>query len=165
MKRYNLTRTTIQERKKKNDDRLKRFQLWLKTEIPDHVFRHSRETAANIIDAHYTGVPFVDVANVPNVGQIQNLPLGAVVETAACFNRSGITPFCFGALPDMIEAMIRPWTMIYKMIVDACFAGDRNLAIEALRLDPVCSHLSTPKVQELAEKLLNHNKSYIHCFK
>ena len=39
--------------------------------------------------------------------------------------------------------------------VDACFARDKGKALDALRLDPVCSHLSDARVRELGDRLLD----------
>ncbi len=59
----------------------------------------SRETTANIISTFTWGGEFIDVMNVPNVGQISNLPQGCVVETLGVINSLGFTPLAIGELP------------------------------------------------------------------
>ena len=49
---------------------------------------------------------FVTNVNIPNVGQIPNLPLGAVVETNAVFRSDTITPVFAGEIPGEIYSLI-----------------------------------------------------------
>jgi len=44
--------------------------------------------------------------NIPNEGQIPNLPLGAVVETNAIFRTDEVKPVFAGAIPKQLYAMI-----------------------------------------------------------
>lgn len=54
--------------------------------------------------------------------------------------------------------------MVYTMTVDACFAKDKALALQALRLDPVCSHLNSMQVIEMGERLLAAHRAYVTAF-
>ena len=47
----------------------------------------------------------VSNVNIPNYGQIPNLPLGAVVETNAHFCADSVKPVFAGALPESIYQM------------------------------------------------------------
>jgi alpha-galactosidase len=166
MRDYKIVRTHIKERQKSFEERTKHLKYMNsgKWEIGKEFFERSRETAADIIEAHWSGKTFIDVGNVPNVGQVSNLPSGAVLETAVRVDRNGFTPITFGALPPAVQAMCEPWTRVYTMVVDACFRKDKNLAIQALRLDPVCSHLNGKQVNELADRLLRAHKQFIRVF-
>ena len=46
-------------------------------------------------------------ANLPNVGQIANLPYGAIVETPVMVDGAGIHPVHVGALPESIAELCR----------------------------------------------------------
>ena len=47
--------------------------------------------------------------NLPNVGQIPNLPLGTIVETNACFTSDSVRPVMAGPLPaQVLELSARP---------------------------------------------------------
>jgi alpha-galactosidase/6-phospho-beta-glucosidase family protein len=50
------------------------------------------------------------------------------------------------------------------MTVDACLKKDRQLALRALRLDPVCAHLTTQQVNQLGDKLLAAHRRFITSF-
>jgi alpha-galactosidase/6-phospho-beta-glucosidase family protein len=47
------------------------------------------------------------------------------------------------------------------MTCDACFEGSKEMALQALRLDPVCSHLNTEQVNEMGTRLLKAHKKFI----
>jgi galacturan 1,4-alpha-galacturonidase len=164
MKEYKIKRTSIDERRKSFNTRAENLKKMIKGDIPEDYLKRSRETAADIVQAHSQGKDFIDVGNLPNTGQISNLPEGTVVETAMRVDRNGFTPINFGALPDPIEAMCAPWAKVFKMQVDACFNKDKKLAMQALRADPLCSHLTGKEVEELGERLLKAHKKFITVF-
>jgi alpha-galactosidase/6-phospho-beta-glucosidase family protein len=165
MREYKIVRTSVKQRQKQFADRAKQLQrlVRLKKLDRDQISR-SRETAADIVEAHWTGRTFIDVGNVPNVGQVSNLPAGAVLETAVRVDRNGFSPVTFGALPAAVQAMCEPWTRVYTTVVDACFRKDKTLALQALRMDPVCSHLNGKQVMELGSQLLKAHQSFIKVF-
>lgn len=165
MKKYKLVRTSIADRISKFKERERNLNRIVRDDkLPDHYHERSRETAADIIEAHADARAFIDVGNVPNIGQISNLPRGLVVETAVRVDRNGFTPVTFGSLPPQVIGLIEPFGRLFPMTVDACFAGDSNMAIQALRLDPLCSHLNFEQVQDMANRLLSAHRHFIDCF-
>ena len=165
MRKYRIVRTSVAERRKGFRSRDKRIKRMIRGAIDKDFFSRSRETAADIIDTHSEGRTFIDVGNLPNTGQISNLMPGVVVETAVRVDRNGFTPIMFRDLPDVVEGMTTPWARVFTMVVDACFARDRKMAFQALRLDPVCSHLNTDEVNEMGERLLKAHRKFIKCLK
>ena len=164
MKRYKIKRTSIADRRKGFKQRESNIRKMIRGKIPEGYFERSRETAADIIDAHWRGGTFIDVGNTPNVGQISNLPKGTVVETAVRVDRNGVSPIAFGALPRCVKGMLEPYAAVYSMVVDACFNRDRNLAMQALRLDPMCAHLTGEQVEEMGSRLLKAHREFIKVF-
>lgn len=164
MRKYRLKRTTVAERRRGFVFRDKRLRQWVRDGVPESMRTRSRETAADITNAHANGHTFIDVGNVPNIGQVANLPLGLVVETAVRVDRNGFSPVAFGELPPQVVGLIEPYGQVFPMTVDACFSGDLTMAIQALRLDPVCSHLNFEQVQDLGLRLLGAHKKFVKCF-
>jgi alpha-galactosidase len=160
MVRYKLLRTSVKERQKTFVERTRNVKSMIKKGIPDDYTEKSRETAADIMGAHREGKPFTDVGNVPNIGQITNLPLGTIVETAVTVDRNGFTPLAFGALPDPIAGWVKPYADVFNLGVQACFEKSERLALHALRLDPVCSHLTQSQIEELGRRLLKAHRPY-----
>lgn len=178
MKKYRIVRTYIYERRRAFHSReanlhnmLRRLKngrpvdiAWIKKRMKWYLER-SRETAADIIAAHSAGREFIDVGNLPNIGQISNLPADTVIETAMRVDRNGFTPLTFGPLPDPIRGLVAPWSTVFDMTVEACFRADREMALQALRLDPVCSHLNTTQVRAMGERLMQAHAKYLPEFK
>ncbi len=160
MKRLHLVRTTIAERRHELRERTTWLRRLAGGEIPQSETSRSRESASDIISAHVTGRTFVGVGNLPNRGQVSNLPPGTVVETAVRVDGNGFSPVVFGALPPHVAGLVEPYARLIPMTVEACVRRDREQAIRALRLDPVCSHLTGAELREMALRLLRANQEY-----
>ena len=78
-------------------------------------------------------------ANLPNVGQITNLPAGAIVETPAYVNGAGIHPVHVGPLPQAIAELCRRELVLGQLCVDAAIEGSYQKALQCLLLDSVMS--------------------------
>lgn len=84
-------------------------------------------------------------ANLPNAGQIPNLPLGAVVETPVHVDGAGIHPVHVGALPEPAAELCRRELMVAQLGVDAAAEGSYEKALQCLLLDPVIRDLNTAR--------------------
>jgi alpha-galactosidase len=100
------------------------------------------EMIANIA---YAGSHYHLAANLPNAGQIANLPLGAIVETPAHVDGAGVHPVHVGNLPEPIAELCRRELMIAQLGVDSAVEGSREKALHCLLLDPVISDMDTAK--------------------
>jgi len=164
MEKYKIIRTSIEDRRKGLATREASLAKMAASEIPAERMTRSRETAADIIAAHIEGRPFIDVGNVPNIGQISNLPPGAVVETAVRVDRNGFSPIAFGPLPQPVQSFLEDYVQVFNLGVEACFEGNRTKALQALRLDPVCSHLNADQVNEMGARLLKAHEEFVTMF-
>ena len=161
MKKYRLVRTTIAQRKQMLRNGRVRLRRMVRGELDPRLLVRSRESAADIIDAHSQGRVFIDVGNVPNIGQVSNVAPGAIVETAVRVDSNGFAPLIFGPLPETVRSFIEPYVASFGLAVDACFERDQTKALQALRLDPVCAHLRTDQVNELGRRLLRAHRKFI----
>jgi alpha-galactosidase len=101
------------------------------------------ERLVAIAEAIVTGKDHVELAvNVPNEGKIPNLPPSAVVEVPAVVGAAGITGLGVGALPDAIAAVLTARAQQQEITVRAALTGDRELALQALVLDPLVPGLA-----------------------
>jgi alpha-galactosidase len=101
-------------------------------------------------------------ANLPNVGQISNLPLGAIVETPVQVNGAGIHPVHMGALPEPIAELLRREITVSQLCVDASVEGSREKALQCLLLDPVITDIDTAK--KILDDYLTSYKDYLPQF-
>lgn len=124
----------------------------------------SRDTAVDIMEAWLTDRDFVDVLNLPNNGQIANLPDGAIVETPGLMNGNGAQALCVGSLPDPVAALVMPHALNQMQILRAGLDGDLEGALAALANDPLCSHLRYGEIREMGLRLLRANQGYLPQF-
>lgn len=163
MDQYGLVRTTIESRAAKQAGWVARIENSLANGFSPEELRPTRESAAKIIAAHQGNGEYIDVGNVTNHGQVQNLPDGVVVETPVRYDVNGLTPLGVGSLPPVVAGLVAPQAAAYQMVVEACIAGDRRLALQALRLEPTTSHLTTAQVDAMGEALICANEAYGPC--
>jgi alpha-galactosidase len=84
--------------------------------------------------------------NLPNQGQIPNLPEGAIVETPGYVFGGGIQAVTVGPLPGPIAELCRREITVGQLSVDAAVHGDRQVALQSLLLDPVVRDMDTAKL-------------------
>ena len=163
LKEYALIRTSIAERKRLEGLHIKQVmaQISGREKISP---QRSRETAADIIAAVALGGEFVDVVNLPNHGQILNLPQGTIVETLGVINSLGFTPLVAGPLPQGILPLIMPHALNQELVVEAGLTGDWDKAFTALANEPACAHLNRPQIEKMGTALLQANKKYLPQF-
>jgi alpha-galactosidase len=75
--------------------------------------------------------------NLPNDGLIDNLPAEAVVEVPAVVGAAGVRGVAVGALPTGIAAALTARARQQEIVVQAALLGRRDLALQALALDPL----------------------------
>ncbi len=84
-------------------------------------------------------------ANLPNVGQISNLPLDSIVETPVHVNAAGIHPVHVGALPEPIAELCRRESLVAQLCIDSAVEGNYQKALQCLLLDPVVNDMDIAK--------------------
>jgi alpha-galactosidase/6-phospho-beta-glucosidase family protein len=108
------------------------------------------------------GTHYHPAANLPNTGQIDNLPNGATVETPVIVDGSGVHPVHVGPLPAPIAELCRRETTTAQLCVDAAVEGNREKALQCLLLDPVISDIETAK--KVLEDYLAAYREYLPQF-
>lgn len=132
-------------------------------EDPDQFIPIFSEGALEIIENILNNSDLVwEAVNVPNRGQIPNLPQGAIIELPGLLNANGATGITIGAMPEGIAELLRREITISHLTVDSVIEGDRDLALQALLLDPVIRDIDVAR-QILDDYLLtyrNHLPSF-----
>lgn len=98
--------------------------------------------------------------NLPNQGQIANLPLQAVVETNAHFSRDEVRPLASGELPANVQPLIARHVVNQEMTVEAALTRDRDLAFHAIYHDPA-NGLPLDRAWEMFNRLLHASRDYL----
>ena len=97
--------TPVASRREDLENRLKRSERLFKGEEEPKVYVTGEE-GVNQIRALLGLEDLVTNANIPNLGQIPNLPIGAVVETNVVFRSGSLIPVFAGNIPKEIFPMI-----------------------------------------------------------
>lgn len=101
-------------------------------------------------------------ANLPNSGQIANLPLGATVETPVLVNGTGVHPVQVGALPEGVAELCRREIAVGQLCVDAAVEGSREKALQCLLLDPMITDIGVAK--QILDDYLTTYKEHLPQF-
>ncbi len=159
--RLDLRVTTIDVRREKLAESRGRVRRMIDGEEPIDLER-SREEISDIIAAMVTGKSSVNIVNLPNEGQIRDLPTGAVVETYGAISGLGASGVAFGELPAPIAGLVHPHVLNQEMIVEAGLTGDRDLAFQAFLNDPLVSH--HPEARNMFEEMFEAQSRYLPQF-
>lgn len=102
---------------------------------------------------------FIEAGIVYNRGAITNLPSDAAVEVPVTVDAGGIHPVAIGGLPKGIARLLSIQVGVQQMSVEAAVHGSKDLAKQALLIDPVVN--STKAAELILEELWEINKPYI----
>jgi alpha-galactosidase len=122
----------------------------------------SPEATADIVSAVANGRSVRTIVNLPNTGQIDNLPRGAVVETLAEITSAGAQPLTVGPLPLGVLSTLEPHVVNQELILRAALEGDRQLALQAMANDPLVHDL--PRAKAILDEFLVAHARYLPQF-
>jgi alpha-galactosidase len=100
--------------------------------------------------------------NLPNTGQVANLPLNSIVETPGVLTGMGPLPLTMGSLPEGAAELCRRELAVVKLCVDSVVEGSRQKALQCLLLDPVITDLDA--AQLILDDYLTTYKEHLPTF-
>ncbi len=147
---------------------------WRKEDLKKRLAKSERlvkgEEQFEIVDTGEEGVrqikaiigleDLVTNVNLPNRGQVANLPLGAIVETNAVFRRNEVAPILAGSLPASIASMATRHIAYVQMTLEAALEKSSEKAFLAFINDPLVS-ISREDARELLHEMLRSTASYL----
>ncbi|MCL2560328.1 MAG: alpha-glucosidase/alpha-galactosidase [Turicibacter sp.] len=124
---------------------------------------HSGEEGVLLIKALCGLGQVISNVNIPNTaGQISNLPLNAIVETNALFERDIIRPVAAGAMPENILALTIPHVDNHDRILEAALTCNKELVVEAFMNDPLIKgKASVEEVRVLVADMIRNTLTYL----
>lgn len=158
---YGVGKTTVESRRHSAAANRRRVQRRIAR--PERIpLRSSGEKAAEMIAHVWNGTEGFFPVNLPNHGQISNLPKGAVVETMGVVGPNGPTGLCVGELPPGVAALLNRHIANQEMAVEAGLTGDRSLALQAFVNDPMVPDVVTAR--KLLDELIAAHASFLPQF-
>ena len=160
VKEWKFSLTPVSWRKQDLKDRLRRSEdLISGKEKPD--MKPSGEEGHLLLKALLGLGDTVSNVNIPNRGQIPNLPLGAVVETNALFGLNRIDPVFAGKLPDNLLPLIARHVYNQENTLTAALRRDRKLGLTTFLNDPQLAGVSLRDGQRLFDDMMENQRAYL----
>ncbi len=122
--------------------------------------RETGEDGVKQIRALLGLIDLVTNVNIPNIGQIPNLPLGAIVETNAVFRSDSLVPVEAGNVPMNIYPLIARTVAQQENVLKACCDRDLELAFNAFANDPLVT-INTSDARKLFDEMVENTKEYL----
>lgn len=122
--------------------------------------RQTGEEGVNMMQALLGYKTLVTNVNLPNIGQISNLPVGSVVETNAVFRHNTVTPVTAGPLSNEIAAMVSRHCANHTTTLKAALTKDYDLAFKAFINDPLMT-ASLKDAKVLYKGMLDNTRKYL----
>ena len=101
--------------------------------------------------------------NVPNIGQIPNLPLGAIVETNAAFRSDSVVPLMAGEIPDSIYPLVSRACGEQELVARACRERNPELAFMAFANNALVN-VSLADARKLFKEMINNTAKYLDMY-
>lgn len=160
-KKYGIKLTTIENRLEMME-RIRREVQSIIDGKQSMKLEPSGEKVCHIVSALTTGKQKTFMMNLPNGGQIANLPSEVIVETPALVDANGVHPVSVGEIPSVILGLMSKHITNQEMIVEAALTGNKDLALQALVNDPLVRNWEdAPK---MLNELLQANADYLPQF-
>ncbi|MBR4059129.1 MAG: alpha-glucosidase/alpha-galactosidase [Lachnospiraceae bacterium] len=154
--------TTVDWRRKNLVERLDKSARLLSGEEEVKI-KGTGEEGVNQIRALLGLIDLVTNVNIPNQGQIPNLPLGAVVETNAVFRANSLEPVCAGPIPQAIYPMISRICGEQEMVSEGIAERDLDKIFIAFANDPLVT-CGLEDAKKLFKEMVLNTKEYLTMF-
>ncbi|MBR1586445.1 MAG: alpha-glucosidase/alpha-galactosidase [Clostridia bacterium] len=158
--RWKFTLTPVSWRKEDLKDRLARSER-LVSGAEEVALKPSGEEGHLLLKALLGLGDLVSNVNIPNAGQIPNLPLGAVVETNALFGYHRIQPVSAGPMPANILPLVARHVYNQENTLQAALRCDRQLGFTTFMNDPQLGGVSLEDGQKLFDDMLEAQRKYL----
>lgn len=120
------------------------------------------ESLGSLIGSIATGERKVHIVNIPNRGVVSNLPATAVLELEGVTDCQGVRGIHVGKAPVALKGQLEKMIAWQEIVVDAGVKGDKNLALQALMLDPMA--ILPEKAEAMLDELLANSKKFLPQF-
>jgi alpha-galactosidase len=144
------------------------YRQWCLEQVPDSRIRGTLEIEywrdIAIIEGIATDSGQEELAvNLPNDGHIENLPPGTVVEVPATVDAKGIHGASLGRLPAGFAGLLNNQVAVVDLTVEAVLEGSRELALQALLVDPVVDNVRA--AEQTLDTILTLQRDYLSYVK
>jgi galacturan 1,4-alpha-galacturonidase len=133
------------------------------SDVPERLTPSGEEGVAQMCALAGAG-DLVTNVNLPNEGQMPDLPPGAIVETNAMFQSDSVRAIAPKPLPEALSALVRRIVDVHRLTLQAGRSRDFDTALQAVLLDPLC-RLSTDRAAAMLRELIQANRELLPGWK
>jgi len=155
--------TTVDFREKQQAERVAETIAMAEGRIPFPV-QKSTEEAAELMKALMGFGTVVSNVNLPNQGQMPQLPLGSIVETNCVFSNDQLRPVTAKPLPSGAATLVN-WNCAN---IDTCYEGirerDLDRIFQSFIQQPLCTSLSISQARDLFRQMCRNTREYLDPF-
>ncbi len=160
---FNVELTPIERRQRHQDGYIADVDAWLAGTKTLQTWA-SGELPAPVIDSLVTGEPREVPANIPNTGQVPDVPPDSVVESICVVDGDGIRGRDVAPLPAPYAELVRRHVAVAEYTVAAALRGDRALAEAAFLLDPLAGRGDLHQTEAMVAELLSGTSAWLPQF-
>ncbi len=158
--KWKFALTTVDFRVKQMNERIEESIAMAEGSKPIEV-KKSDEEAVELMKAILGFETYVSNVNMPNRGQMPDMPLGAIVETNAVFSNDCVSPVTAGELPVAAKNLVIRG--LYN--IEDCYAGIKNRDFGQIFTSfvnqPLLGGLSKEEALELFREMVLNTRSYL----
>ena len=160
--RWGFGLTSIALRERHQDEHIAALDALLASDTVDAM--PSGEMVAPVIHCLVRDQPGRFPLNIPNEGQVADLPLGAVVESMCIVDGGGVRGSEAVSLPAGMAEALRRVSASQELTVDAAVSGDRDDAFAAMLLDPLAGRADYDDVAVMTDEMLAATAEWLPQF-
>ena len=159
VKEMHFQLTTVDFRRKMMQDKIDKSQRIVKGE-EKLTLRQTGEEGVHQIRSLLGLCELITNVNIPNQGQIPNLPLGAIVETNAIFRANELKPVFAGPIPQSIYTLVTRVCGSQEALDKAIANRDVEAIFNVFINDPLVT-CSVEDARKLFKEMVENTKAYL----
>lgn len=153
VKKWQYHLTSVDYRRADQRAKIEESELLASGTKPVNVV-HSDEEATALMQAVLGCGNLVSNVNMPNLGQMPDMPLGMVVETNCVFSADSVKPVVANKLPPAVTNLV----LRNGMNIDTCYHGIKTRNLDEIFASfvnqPLCSKLSVDEAHDLFKEMV-----------
>jgi alpha-galactosidase len=160
--RWGVGLTTIEHREMGQAFHIQTFEKMLTAD--EFTTMPSGEMVAPVIQCRETDTAGWFPLNLPNAGQVADLPRDVTVESMCVADGSGVRGRDQVHLPPAMAECLRRVSASQELTVEAAVTGDREAVFEAMLLDPLGGRIDYDRVAAMADEMLDATGDWLPQF-
>jgi len=160
--RWGVKLTTIEDRERDQQHHIERFEEMLTADAVSSM--PSGEMVAPVIQCRILDQPGWFPLNIPNEGQVADLPIAVTVESICVADGNGARGRDAVCLPAAMAEHLRRVSVSQELTVEAALTGDRDKVFEAMLADPLAGRMDYDRLTEMTDDMLRATRAWLPQF-